>query len=141
MAADLPLPESVKGIIADCPYSAPLAIIREVCWSMPKAMRILYPFARLSARLFGHFDLCGASAVDSVTRARLPILLIHGEADHFVPCYMSREIAAACASPVRLETFPEAGHGLSYIVDPERYRRVVLAFLRDCGADGADAEQ
>lgn len=134
MAADLPLPETVKGIVADCPYSAPLAIIREVCLGMPGYMRVMLPFARLSARLFGGFDLCGASALSSVGRTKLPILLIHGEDDRFVPCRMSREIAAACVSPVRLETFPGAGHGLSYIADPERYGRAVTEFLKGCGA-------
>jgi carboxypeptidase Taq len=44
---------------------------------------------------------------------------------------MSRQIAAACTGPVRLETFPGAGHGVSYLSDPERYGRVVLDFLHD----------
>ena len=48
---------------------------------------------------------------------------------------MSREIQAACASPVRLETFPGAGHGVSYLSDPERYGRVVGEFLHSIGAD------
>ncbi|MBO5496788.1 MAG: alpha/beta fold hydrolase [Oscillospiraceae bacterium] len=133
MASDLDLPETVKAIVADCPFSSPHTIIREVCWGMPKAFRILYPFATLSAKLFGHFDLDGASALQSVARTKLPILLIHGEDDRFVPCAMSRQIAAACASPVRLETFPEAGHGLSYIVDPVRYGQVVRDFLEGLG--------
>ena len=47
---------------------------------------------------------------------------------------MSREIREACASPVRLETFPGAGHGLSYLSDPARYGRVVGEFLDDIGA-------
>ena len=47
---------------------------------------------------------------------------------------MSREIREACASPVRLETFPDAGHGVSYLSDPERYGQVVLDFLHDVGA-------
>ena len=43
---------------------------------------------------------------------------------------MSRELAAACAGPHRLETFPGAGHGLSYIADPERYKKAVEEFMR-----------
>ena len=42
---------------------------------------------------------------------------------------MSTEIAACCASPVTVHTFPEAGHGLSYVVDPLRYERSVYEFL------------
>ena len=134
MASDLPLPDAVKGIVADCGFTSPRAIIRAVCWSKPKYFRILYPFTSFSARLFGRFDPNSASAVGAVSNARLPILLIHGEADDFVPCFMSREIASACASPVRLETFPGAGHGRCYLTDPERYTRVVLDFLRGIDA-------
>jgi fermentation-respiration switch protein FrsA (DUF1100 family) len=133
MASDLPLPEEVKGILADCGYSSPRAIIKKVCWDMPKYMRVLYPFTSLSAELFGHFDPDAGSAVGAVSNTRLPILLIHGEADGFVPCEMSREIAAACAAPVRLELFPGADHGVSYISDPERYSRIVKEFLESCG--------
>ena len=133
MASDLPLPEEVKGIIADCGYSSPRAIIKHVCWSLPKPFRIFYPFTSLSAELFGHFDPDAGSALGAVSSTTLPILLIHGEADGFVPCEMSREIAAACASKVRLETFPGADHGVSYLSDPERYGRIVKEFLESIG--------
>ena len=89
----------------------------------------MYPFAAISARLLGGFALDSASALASLRRTKLPVLLIHGEADHFVPCEMSRELAAACAAPVRLETFPGAAHGMSYLVDTPRYKRVVAEFL------------
>ena len=135
MAADLPLPGTVKAIIADCPYSSPKAIIRKVAHDMPPIFWIMDLLGPLSARLFAGFDLNGASALESVAHTRLPILLIHGEDDRFVPCSMSRELAAACSSKVRLETFPGAGHGLSYIVDEPRYRRVVTEFLSDCGIE------
>ena len=100
---------------------------------MPWYMHVLYPFTSLSAQLFGRFDPDSGSAVGAVSNTTLPILLIHGEADSFVPCAMSREIQAACASPVRLEVFPGADHGVSYLKDPERYARVVEEFLESCG--------
>ncbi|MBR1456885.1 MAG: alpha/beta hydrolase [Oscillospiraceae bacterium] len=135
MASDLELPENVRCIVADCPFTSPRAIIRDVCHRSAPLMRPLLPLVGPAARLFGRFDLDGASAVDAVAHTRLPILLIHGEDDRFVPCAMSRELAAACAGPVRLETFPGAGHGLSYLVDPERYGRVVTEFLHENGID------
>lgn len=134
MASDLPLPEEVKGILADCGYTSPRAIIKKVCFDLPRRMHILYLFTSLSAGLFGHFDPDSGSAVGAVSNTTLPVLLIHGEADGFVPCDMSREIAAACASPVRLEIFPGADHGGSWFSDPERYDRAVREFLESCGA-------
>lgn len=131
MASALKLPHTVRGIIADSPYTEPEAIIRKVISKdahLPAGA--LLPLLRFGARLFGRFDLRGASALEAVGRTEIPILLIHGEDDRFVPCDMSRELAAACAGPHGLETFPGAGHGLSYIVDPERYKKAVEEFMR-----------
>lgn len=86
------------------------------------------PLVRLSARLFGRFSLRESGAAEAVKRAKVPILIIHGEDDRFVPCDMSREIRAANPDCVQLEIFPDAGHGLSYIVDTARYTRVVVGF-------------
>lgn len=131
MASDLPLPACVAGIIADCPYSSPEAIIRKVCTVDMRLPAASMALVRLAARC-GGFSLREASAVGSVRHTRIPVLLIHGEDDRFVPCSMSREIYAACASPARLETFPGAGHGLSYIADTERYSRCAGQFVHDC---------
>lgn len=128
MAADLPLPDSVCGIIADCPYTAPDRIIRTVCRSRRFPVACLYPFIALGARLFGGFRLTEASALRAVAGTRLPILLIHGEADGFVPCAMSRELHAAAPTST-LVTFPGAAHALSQKTDPERYEAAVAAFL------------
>ena len=132
MASALPLPESVRGVIADCPYTSPRAIIECVCRDNSPALVPLLPLVKPAARLLGGFDLDGASALEAVRQTRLPILLIHGEADGFVPCDMSREMAAVGKS-VRLETFPGADHGMSYMLDPARYTRVLEEFLAALG--------
>ena len=72
-----------------------------------------------------------ADAVTAVSKTRIPILLIHGENDNFVPCSMSREIYAACASPATLVTVPDAGHGMSYLTAPEIYEQAVTTFIAD----------
>ncbi len=121
--------KNVKCIVADCPYSAPHDIIKSVSKSMGFPAFIAMPLAHLSAFLFGHFRLGAASCVEAVKKTTHPILLIHGESDDFVPCAMSREIRGACKSEVRFETFPDAGHALSFIKDSDRYRRVCQEFF------------
>ena len=69
------------------------------------------------------------AAAEAVRHTTVPILLIHGEDDRFVPCDMGREIAAANPAMVELHTFPDAGHGLSFLIDRERYERVAHAFF------------
>lgn len=129
MATDLDLPENVCGVMADSPYSSPLAIIEKVCQDMHYPVPLCRPFLHMGALFFGGLRLNESSAIEAVSRASVPILLIHGEEDHFVPCDMSRKIASNCASPVEIHTFPGAGHGLSYMIDPKRYEKVVYEFL------------
>ena len=129
MTADLNLPQNVRCIIADSPYSSPLDIILKVSKDEGFPPAVCAPFLHLGARLFGRFQLGSCTAKDAVRNAKVPILLIHGEDDHFVPCEMSIEIAANCASRVEVATFPSAGHGLSYLTDPVRYEKVVCRFL------------
>ena len=62
----------------------------------------------------------------------MPILLIHGEADRFVPCEMSKEIEDNCASHITRLTFPDAAHGISYMTDTERYEKAVAEFVEFC---------
>ena len=129
MTADLPLPENVVGIMADCPYASPAGIIRKVCTQRGFPQWLVFPFVRLAAKIIGRFSVMQASAVMAVRSAKIPILLIHGGDDRFVPCEMSQEIAENCGSAVTLEVFPGAGHGLCYMTDPERYEAVALDFM------------
>lgn len=129
MASNLDLPSNVACILADSPYSAPIAIIEKVCADLHYPVRVCRPFIHLGAFIYGHFILNETTAKEAVSNTNIPILLIHGESDHFVPCPMSHQIAASCASRVEVHTFPEAGHGLCYMTDPIRYERTVFHFL------------
>ena len=128
MASDLPLPRSVVGIVADCPYSSPKEIIQKVARDRGFPPRTVYMLARLGAIAYGRFDPGAASAIESVRGAKVPILLFHGEADGFVPVEMSLRIAEA-SSLVELHTFPGAEHALSFLSDKERYAKVMNEFI------------
>lgn len=122
------LPDNVKCVIADCPYSSPRDIIRKVSGDMGYPVSPAYPFVCLSAIIYGGFRIGKTSCAEAAKNARVPILLIHGEADDFVPMYMSDAISAA-APAVQYHTFPNASHGISYITDKERYINIVKEFL------------
>ena len=130
MASDLPLPETVRGIVADCGYDTPAGIVKKTIRRRRWPLFPLYPFTALGARLFGGFHITETSALDCVGRARLPILLIHGEADHVVPCDMARSLRDACASQVELLTVPGADHGISWYVDMPAYQNALLRFMK-----------
>ena len=133
MASDLVQGSSVKGIIADCPFSSPRAIMEKVCAMVHLPGRIAYPFAVLGALLFGRFKLWQSSALRSVQHTQIPILLIHGKADKLVPYRMSEEIFSCCASDKELMLVSGAGHCLSYYVDPEGYFKALKGVAELCG--------
>ena len=130
MASDLDLPENVKGIIADCPYSSPEKIIRKVAVQMGISDRFAWPFVKIGAKVYGGFDISETDAARAVKNAKVPILIIHGEADGFVPCEMSEEVYLSNTEKVQRHTFPGADHGISYLVDTPRYRQVVTEFIQ-----------
>lgn len=130
MASDLDLPHNVRCIVADCAYSSPGKIIRKVCRKAKLPDWLLYPFVVLGAFLFGRFKIWESSALESVKKTNIPILLIHGEDDRFVPCDMSREIYACCNGDKKLITIPTAGHGICYHVDTPRYEKEFLNFIK-----------
>jgi fermentation-respiration switch protein FrsA (DUF1100 family) len=129
MASNLELPGAVAGIIADSPYASPRSIICKVCKDMHLPAWLAYPFVKLGAALYGQFSIDVISAEDAVKSANVPILLLHGEDDRFVPCEMSALIRDSCASTCTLYTFPGAAHGLCYMTDPQRYERIIKEFL------------
>ncbi len=134
MSLDLPLPENVIGVIADCPYTSPEAIIRLVGKSIRLPVSLLFPFLRLGARLFGGFRLGEVSAEKSLPKSKIPVLLIHGEADTFVPCEMSEKMANDAKDSdvdLRFVKFENAPHAMSYLENSEKYRSEVTAFINE----------
>ncbi len=129
MAAGLDLPSNVKGVMADCGFSSPKEILQEVIKQKKYPLRITYFFVRMSARIFGHFDPEEASAVEALKDAKVPVLIIHGDDDRFVPSRMSRDNYEACASAKEILVVPGAGHGLSYCVDAKAYEKAVENFM------------
>ena len=131
MASELSMPETVRGIVADCGFDAPAAIIRETARRRKLPVGLSCWFVSLGARIFGGFRMDEVSAVDSVTRAKLPILLVHGEEDEIVPFEMVHALREACASPVEILTVPGAAHGISWYVDMPAYQEALLRFMEE----------
>ena len=128
-AAGYDLPKNVVGVLADCGYTSSEAIIKKVIRDMKLPADLLYPFARLGAKIFGEFDPDERSAVSSMKKCNLPVIFLHGNADNFVPAEMSKENYDACNAPKRLVIIPGAGHGLCFPADRERYLKEVREFF------------
>ena len=130
MAAAQELPPNVVGVLADCGFTSAREIICLVIGGMKLPPRFAYFFVKLGARLFGRFDLEYLPPIQAVEKISVPVIFFHGETDDYVPCSMSIRNFEACRAPKRLVLIPEAGHGLSYLVQPERYLRELDDFFR-----------
>lgn len=132
MSTGLKLPANVKAIVADCPYSSADLIIKKVCKEdMKLPYNFLKGFIYASAFLLAHIRLNDKSAYipDIVKKTTIPILIIHGQEDSFVPCKMSQDIYEANPTYIKRVTFPSADHGLSYMSDSEGYKKVLKDFI------------
>ena len=130
------LPAQVQYILADCGYTSAKEIISKVMKEMGLPPALLYPCAKVGARLFGHFDLDETSPMEAVARARVPVVFAHGDADDFVPYDMSVRLHAACTSAhKKLVTVPGAGHGLAFPLGRDSYVDALAEFKRECGFD------
>lgn len=131
MAAGTPLPKNIIAVIADCGYSTPKDIILLTIRKMGLPPKLSYPFVKLAAKVFGHFNLEETSPLEAVGRCKVPVFFIHGETDDFVPCCMTQQVYDACASRKLLHKVPGAGHGLGYPADPEAYLAAARHFFSE----------
>ncbi len=130
--ADYDLPPNVKAIIADCGFTSPAAIISKVFRQVTHLPAVPSVWAaELFARVFAGFSLYACSSVKALENCRLPVLLAHGLADDFVPNEMSRQAYAACKSKKELLLAENAGHGLSFLREPEKYKALVEKILQE----------
>jgi len=132
MATGEPLPRQVKCCVADCGYTS---VYDEFKTQLKQWLRLpAFPFlyaGDLVTRLHAGYSFRQASAVNQLKRSQTPTLFLHGEEDTFVPFAMQEICYRACACEEKEKlSFPGAGHAESGLVDPEKYKRVVLGFIR-----------
>ena len=132
MAAGENLPENVVCALGDCSYSSPKEIICKIVKEMHLPPKLVYPFIKWGAKIFGKFDLEETSPVQAMATCKVPVLLLHGDTDAFVPFEMSEQIYAACTSQKKLVRVPNAGHGLAYPKDTAAYVAALREFEKEC---------
>jgi fermentation-respiration switch protein FrsA (DUF1100 family) len=131
--AGMDLPENVKGFIADCGFTSPKEIIASVFRATVHIPA--WPFlwaASLAARFFAGFWLGERHSTVTLANNTRPILFIHGTADDFVPCEMTRRSFAACSGDKELLLVDGATHGVSFLRAREEYVALVDGLLDKC---------
>ena len=87
-----------------------------------------------SALLSQKFD-----SVHKIANVRIPVLVVHGEGDRFVPVRFSEELYAAARAPKRLLLVPNGSHNNALVVGGSDYRRALQEFFGLLPTRGAAA--
>jgi fermentation-respiration switch protein FrsA (DUF1100 family) len=89
----------VAGVILDAPYT-----------SIVDLATLHYPYLPARWLMTDRYETLSFAA-----RVTAPVLIVHGEADDVIPVQMSRRVAEALKGPVKVATFPGAGHSDHYL--------------------------
>ena len=130
MASGEKLPSAVKGFILDSGYVSVYAEFRYMLSKItvfPKKMVMRY--ANHYAQKYAGYSLKQASATRQLGSNHLPLLVIHGERDHFVPTEAAYTIQNATAGDKALLLVPEAEHLEASMKDPKTYWTVIFSFI------------
>ena len=133
LAAGTKLPDNVIYVLADCGYTSAQDIIKKCIRQIYLPANLLYPLIKFSAKLWGRFDLDESSPIEAMKNSSVPIVFIHGTRDTFVPCEMSQRNFDACQSEKNILLIPDAGHGISYLVDQDAYIKILMDFSKKYG--------
>lgn len=129
MTSGLSLPGQVKGIISDCAFTSPKYVFTHALHSMYHLPAFpLIPITDWINKKRAGYGMDECNAAREVRKAKVPILMIHGKADTFVPVSMCQEIYDNCASPKKLLVVPGAAHAESYYKDTENYEKALEEF-------------
>lgn len=130
MASGEKLPSNVKAIIADSSYTSVWDIFKselKARFNLPSFP--LMQMFRLIAIIQAKYDIKEASVIDQVKKSNTPTLLIHGDADDFVPVTMEPEIYKAIPVEKDQLIIHGAGHTKSRYREPETYYKKVYEFI------------
>ena len=105
--------EGARGLIVESSFTNFADMASEVT-------RGLFPSAMLSQK----FDSIG-----KIAQVRMPVLVVHGEGDRYVPVRFSEALYAAAPAPKRLLVVPNGSHNNSLAIGGSDYHRVLVEFF------------
>ncbi len=125
--------DRLRFVVADCPFADLEGQLRHLVkrtrfipvWPSLAIAKMLF-WAKTKARV------ADVRPIDAVTRAKQPMLFIHGRSDGFIPFDNSVRLHAACSGPKELYLAGnDARHAESYRKNRDEYTEVVNRFMRD----------
>lgn len=94
VAVQVALARPARALVLDSPYT-----------TLADAAALHYPWLPVRWLVLDRYD-----SLSRIGRLKVPLLIVHGEADAVVPVEMGRELFAAAPEPKEILTYPGAGH-------------------------------
>lgn len=124
------LPENVKVIIADSPYTSVYDLF---AYQMKRMFHLpekpLLPTTSIVTQMRAGYSLKEASALEQVKKTSIPVLYLTGGADTFVPTEMTQVLFDHTNSEKEMYSYPGANHGESIVLYRDDYLEKVTSFI------------
>ncbi|MGN0374909.1 MAG: alpha/beta hydrolase [Butyrivibrio sp.] len=132
MTSALKLPGQVKGVISDCAFTSPKYVFTHVLHTMYHLPAFpVIPLTDCVNRIKAGYGMDECNAAREISKTRIPVLMIHGDADNFVPVSMCHEIYANCNAPKTKLIIKGASHAESYYKDTKAYEAALDKFINN----------
>lgn len=126
------LPSNVKAIIEDCGYSS---VWDEFSYQLDSLFGLpefpVLQSASLVSKIRAGYWLGDASAIKQLSKAKAPMLFIHGDKDTFVPYSMLERVYNAANVEKEKLVVEGAGHAKSAETNPELYWSTISKFIKN----------
>ncbi len=122
----------VDFIIEDCGYSSFDEQIKHQLRTKKYApLYPVYSIARLFIKIVGKYDLNEISPQKAMSETKIPVMIIHGDKDNYVPFYMADILYNSLKTEHKMKYYAkDSRHACSYYDYPEEYKQKVVEFLR-----------
>ena len=123
-------PDNVELVVADCGFTSPYDVFAHVLKKDYKMSE--FPVMNINdiiCRKKAGYGFKDCSTLDTLKKAKCPVLFIHGKDDNFVPVWMSGKNFDVCSSDKDILLVENAGHGASYYENTELYETAATEFL------------
>lgn len=123
--------KNVDAVVADCAFKNgyyEVAHVMKKFFFLPSFLFV--GLINLYCKIFAKFDLRDVDVIKACKNIKVPVLLIHGKCDDFIPYQDSEEIYDNLKCKKEIHLFDKAQHGMSFLVESDRYLSILKEFLK-----------
>ena len=113
VAIDLALKEECRSLILETPFT-----------SIKEMAKLLHPILPLHYVIRTKYD-----SITKIKDVKVPVLIIHGDKDDYVPIEQGRKLYEAVNGPKEFYTVPGGNHNDIYMAGGEEYFNVIKRYI------------